>query len=428
MLKGLLSGVFWGAFASSVVVVGASLNAPLPGPRAGTLEIAGGAGLGGTAIEMPLVVPATEPEPTAPVPTRSALLTPEVPEAPSVPDDETEVEVTPEPQVNAPVETAPDPQAEVAEVETPEAGTPEIGASAPTLPDTSPVIDITPTPEQIEEPAPDVVPETLPEPEPEIETAVVTPDPLPGINDNDNDNDGTVEVPTLNSSLSLGGGALRRNALDIDLAPGLPRFSIVLIDRSGSGLPLAEVAGFPGPLTIALDPTQPGSIEAAAGYEATGHEVLVLANSLSENASPLEAAASLTQLLNQMPTAVGVLIPPGSPFVRDATRAGELIAILAQSGHGLVSLPQGLDALGRAAASSGVPDAQVFRVLDGDNEGVPLMTRYLDRAAFQASRDASVVVLGIVRPATMEALNQWVGGRRAAEVALAPISSLMLGQ
>lgn len=424
MLKGLLSGVFWGAFASSVVVVGASLNAPLPGPRAGTLEIAGGAGLGGTAIEMPLVVPATEPEPTAPVPTRSALLTPEVPEVPSVPDDETEVEVevTPEPQVNAPVETAPEPQGEVAEVETPEAGTPEIGASAPTLPDTSPVIDITPTPEPIEEPAPDVVPE----PEPEIETAVVTPDPLPGINDTDTD--GTVEVPTLNSSLSLGGGALRRNALDIDLAPGLPRFSIVLIDRSGSGLPLAEVAGFPGPLTIALDPTQPGSIEAAAGYEATGHEVLVLANSLSENASPLEAAASLTQLLNLMPTAVGVLIPPGSPFVRDATRASELTAILAQSGHGLVSLPQGLDALGRAAASSGVPDAQVFRVLDGDNEGVPLMTRYLDRAAFQASRDASVVVLGIVRPATMEALNQWVGGRRAAEVALAPISSLMLGQ
>jgi len=416
MLKGLLSGVFWGAFASSVVVIGASLNAPLPGPRAGTLEIADGAGLGGTASEVPLVVPGTEPEPTAPAPTRSALTTPEAPEAPIVPDEEAVVEVTPEPEINAP-------KPDVAEVETPEgdapeAGTPEIGASAPTLPDDAPVVDITPTPEPAEELTPDA------EAEPETETAAVTPDPLPTITDTD----GTVEVPTLNPSLSLGGGALRRNALDIDLAPGLPRFAIVLIDRSGSGLPLAEVAGFPAPLTIALDPTQPGAIEAAAGYEATGHEVLVLANSLSENASPLEAAASLTQLLNQMPTAVGVLIPPGSPFVRDATRASELTAILAQSGHGLVSLPQGLDALGRAAASSGVPDAQVFRVLDGDNEGVQLMTRYLDRAAFQASRDASVVVLGIVRPQTMEALNQWVVGRRAAEVALAPISSLMLEQ
>lgn len=418
MLKGLLSGVFWGAFASSVVVIGASLNAPLPGPRAGTLEIADGAGLGGTASEVPLVVPGTEPEPTAPAPTRSALTTPEAPEAPSVPDDETVVEVTPEPEINVP-------EPDVAEVETPEAdtpevGTPEIGASAPTLPDDAPVVDIAPTPE----PAEDLTPDAQAEPEPEAETAAVTPDPLPTIADTD----GTVEVPTLNPSLSLGGGALRRNALDIDLAPGLPRFAIVLIDRSGSGLPLAEVAGFPAPLTIALDPTQPGAIEAAAGYEATGHEVLVLANSLSENASPLEAAASLTQLLNQMPTAVGVLIPPGSPFVRDATRASELTAILAQSGHGLVSLPQGLDALGRAATLSGVPDAQVFRVLDGDNEGVQLMTRYLDRAAFQASRDASVVVLGIVRPQTMEALNQWVGGRRAAEVALAPISSLMLEQ
>lgn len=420
MLKGLLSGVFWGAFASSIVVVGASLNAPLPGPTAEDLDLVGGSGFGSTATETVLVVPATEAEPSAPEPTRSALLAPEVPDVPVVPaetfaPDVVEDEVA-EAEVEVPVE------------EVPEVETPEVSASTPTLPDDAPVVNIAPTPEVAEDP----IAEPAEEPAEEIETAVVEPEPepeptpetapLPTIDETD----GTVEVPTLNSSLSLGGGALLRNALDIDLAPGLPRFAIVLIDRSGSGLPLAEVAGFPAPLTIALDPTQPGSVEAALGYEATGHEVLVLANSLSENASPLEAAASLTQLLNQMPTAVGVLIPPGSPFVRDATRASELTAILAQSGHGLVSLPQGLDALGREAESAGVPDAQVFRVLDGDNEGVALMTRYLDRAAFQASRDASVVVLGIVRPDTMEALNQWVGGRRAAEVAVAPISSLML--
>ncbi|MBO6791330.1 MAG: divergent polysaccharide deacetylase family protein [Dinoroseobacter sp.] len=513
MLKGLLSGVIWGAIISVFIVVGASLNAPLPGPRTGTVDIPASGAFGTLAPETPLVVPATEPEPDLPDPNRTQLEDPaplditEVAPEGVVPEDEApvpetiepesaEIPVEPEtPEASDPINTEPPATEQVAtdateavtpEAETPATATPDTEApetEAPEIeapetqepetraPDVSDAVDpddediiepeltedpvdTEPVDTDIEAPTLDEIPETSAEAEasdaseePAQETPVEVPteiteptegqldeapeaDPVEATPTEDTQPQDVPEIapqsPTLNAAIGFGGGALRRNALDIPVDTSLPLFSIIVIDRSGSGLPLSEVAAYPAPLTVALDPTQPGAIEASEGYAASGHEVLILANSLPSDAAPLAAAAALTQLLNQMPTAVGVLLPPGSPFVRDATRASELTAILAQSGHGLVSLPQGLDALGRAAAVADVPDAEVFRVLDSQDEGVPLMTRYMDRAAFQAARDGSVVVLGIVQQKTMDALNQWLEGRRAATVAVAPISKVML--
>jgi uncharacterized protein len=531
MLKGLLSGVIWGAVISAFIVVGASLNAPLPGPRTGTVDIPAGGGFGTVAPETPLVVPAAESETDLPDPNRTALEDPAPLDPVGVaPEAVVPQEIEPDP-VEAPVEpkaqeTLPLPEVETSETENRETGSLETGITETDIPETAPpeteapeteapetdipetvppeievlqiaspetdALDIAPpeteapetgevdvldgsdpedgtivVPEVTEDPVvpepvepdaetltPDEMPETLPmieatdtSEEPVTETPVEVPtetsDPNEGQLDQAPEADpvdsspaddaqperapeGQVQIPTLNATIGFDGGALQRNALDIPVDTSLPLFSIIMIDRSGSGMPLSEVAAYPAPLTVALDPVQPGAIEASEGYVASGHEVLILANSLPSDAAPLAAAAALTQLLNQMPAAVGVLLPPGSPFVRDATRASELTAILARSGHGLVSLPQGLDALGRAAAAADVPDAEVFRVLDSQDEGVPLMTRYMDRAVFQAARDGSVVVLGIVQPTTMEALNQWFEGRRAATVAVAPISKVML--
>ena len=507
MLKGLLSGVIWGAIVSVLVVVGASLNAPLPGPRTGTIEIPAAGEFGTIAPEIPLVVPATEPEPNLPDPNRTPLEDPEPIDAVEVAPEGVEPErvdpdaaisetgdpetsdpegvepdagapeaATPEESASSPVDDPVEPEApetsDIQEAPAPEPGEPETPESevsettdpedsnptesavteeatgpdpaAPQVEGESPETGREPEPvETAAEPGPETPDEVTVEPAEPVETLepiepevtevteapegdpaeVATPEaPTPELAPSG----AAEEAPTLNAAIGFGGGALLRNALDISVDTSLPLFSIIVIDRSGSGLPLSEVATYPAPLTVALDPTQPGAITASEGYKATGHEVLILANSLPPDAAPLAAAAALTQLLNQMPAAVGVLLPPGSPFVRDASRASELTAILAQSGHGLVSLPQGLDALGRAAAAADVPDAEVFRVLDSQEEGVPLMTRYLDRAAFQAARDGSVVVLGIVQPNTMEALNQWLQGRRAATVAVAPISKLML--
>ena len=56
---------------------------------------------------------------------------------------------------------------------------------------------------------------------------------------------------------------LRRNALPLDDSDPRPRLSIVLIDRGDSGLGPDALAGFPYPLTIAIDTTRPDAPEAA---------------------------------------------------------------------------------------------------------------------------------------------------------------------
>ncbi len=221
-------------------------------------------------------------------------------------------------------------------------------------------------------------------------------------------------------------GALARNALQIELEQGLPLFGVVLIDRTGGDLPVAEIASLPIPVAVAMDPKTQGAGSAAEGYRATGHEVLVLAEDLPLGGNAADLSIAVTALLAQFPSAIGILLPPDSDVARDRAAMDQLTMLLARSGHGLVFVPEGLNAAGQAAAAANVPSVDIFRVLDAKGEGVPLMTRYMNRAAFEASRNQTVAVLGTIQPGTLQALLSWVDGRRAGTVTVAPISAIMV--
>jgi hypothetical protein len=440
MLKGLLSGLIWGALVSTLVVVGASLNAPLLGPRAEPVEVPRGSGFDAAMVAPGMrtpgtadpIAPGTEAAPRAEVPEAPetpggadtapapGVRLPEVPEGPVLPETP---EASADPVEVARAETAPD--------------VPVAPPAAPLLRDAPEGLPVTEGVDVAPEPVAEPAPVAEPEPEPvategeeaaptpaEVARAGVVTGRLPSI--------GT-ETPAAPEAVAAepatqAEGALERNALRLPLSPGLPVYSIVLIDRTGDALPQAAVAGFPAPLTVALDPRTSGAAAAAEGYRATGHEVLVLADALPAEATPSELSALMADLLAALPSAVGVLIPPESPILRDRARMTAVTGLLARTGHGLVALPQGLDTLGQVAEAAGVPEAKLFSVLDSGDEAAPLIERYLDRAAFEADRAAAVAVLGTVRPETVEALTNWIGGRRAAGMAVAPISALMLDE
>ena len=90
-----------------------------------------------------------------------------------------------------------------------------------------------------------------------------------------------------------------------------------------------------------------------------------------------------------------------------------------------MTLEKGLNALEQVARRDAVPTATVFRKLAAAGETVPVMRRYLDRAAFRAAQEGSVVVMGTTKPDTIAAILQWNVEGRAASVALAPISAVM---
>ena len=93
--------------------------------------------------------------------------------------------------------------------------------------------------------------------------------------------------------------------------------------------------------------------------------------------------------------------------------------------RGLITYDKGLNAADQVARREDVPSAAIFRQLDAEDEDVPVIRRYLDRAAFKAAQEGRVMVLGQTRPETIAALMEWTLEGRAASVTLAPATAVM---
>ncbi len=104
----------------------------------------------------------------------------------------------------------------------------------------------------------------------------------------------------------------------------------------------------------------------------------------------------------------------------------QLTDILSDTGHGLVLYPNGFDTARKLADKQGVPAATVFRDFDSQGQSASVIRRFLDHAAFRAGQEEAVVMVGRVRPETVQALLVWGLQDRASRVALAPVSALLL--
>ena len=102
-----------------------------------------------------------------------------------------------------------------------------------------------------------------------------------------------------------------------------------------------------------------------------------------------------------------------------------MIRIAGSEGQGLIGWSRGLDPLEATVRRGGKPVAMVYRALDAEAEKSLVIRRYLDRAAFKASQDGSVVMVGHSRPETVTALFEWARSAKSAQVALAPVSAVL---
>lgn len=217
--------------------------------------------------------------------------------------------------------------------------------------------------------------------------------------------------------------ALRRNAAICANPDGKPLFSVILID-DGQG-DRAKVTGLGFPVTVALDPTAADAAQAEAAYRSAGLEVLILAGALPEGATAADMEVAFQSYFNSLPGALAVLDLPLAGVQGNRVMAQQMVAILGDSGYGLVTLDRGLAPAAQVATRERVAQARIFRELDGDSENVATMRRVLDRAAFRAAQEGSVVVLGHARDATLQALVEWAAEGRAGNMALCPISGVM---
>ncbi|MEM9970092.1 MAG: divergent polysaccharide deacetylase family protein, partial [Pseudomonadota bacterium] len=98
------------------------------------------------------------------------------------------------------------------------------------------------------------------------------------------------------------------------------------------------------------------------------------------------------------------------------------VDVIADTGHGLITFPRGLNTAFQSAEREGVPAGLVFRDIDGTGQSADQIARALDRAAFRARPEEAIILVGRTTAETISALTEWSQGSRGQSVTLAPIS------
>lgn len=221
--------------------------------------------------------------------------------------------------------------------------------------------------------------------------------------------------------------ALQRFAAPVDSDPDLPKMSIVMIDDGTGPLGPDTLDGFPFPVTFALDPTKPGAAERMTAYRALGYEVAALVG-LPDAAQPSDVEQILGGAIAAVPEAVALIEAPDGGLQADRSVTEQATRFAADSGHGLVFLPNGLNTAQAIAQRETVPALSILRDFDGEGQDARTKRRFLDGAAFRARQDGAVVMLGRLTPDTLSALVLWSLQDRASSVAMVPVSTLLLEQ
>lgn len=526
MIRGVLSGVFWGAVSVGLLAAVVSLVSPLPrapqvaqtsteapavpdpapvaapAPEAVPAPVVEPVPAPATAAEpapvpdgaadpadAPVVMAAPAPEPEdspAPTPEVSAVASPEPAPEPAQPPQVLALPPQPQPApvtgaTDMPVPGAADPASASPAVAGPPAvaaadegqpvpdapgrpalseapaslgANPSLGAVVPPLPAVDDVAQASPPaapPGTVPAEPADAPPQALPpapEPESAADTAPPAATPAPGISVPRPEPGfaGAVDGVQSRRLPRIGGGpadeaaaeaepeavvplrperALDRNARPFDNPAAKPPFALLLLDDPASGVDLAALAAGDLALTLVIDPTAPESAARAALWHAAGQEVALLTSGLPQRGRAADYEVALESLTGAFPQALALVDLPSGGMQGDRTAAAALVPALAARGFGLVTWDRGLNAADQVARREGLPAAVIYRDLDAEAEAVPVIRRYLDRAAFKAQQDGRAVVIGRLRYETVAALLEWALDGRAGTLALAPVSALL---
>lgn len=220
-----------------------------------------------------------------------------------------------------------------------------------------------------------------------------------------------------------GAGALAENREPFDATDGRARLAVVLVHESAAPPDLDALARLPAEVSFAVDGGSANAAEIAAAYRSAGREV-VLIPSIPAGAQPQDVEVALAANLGAVDEAVAVMDPGTAGFQGDRAAVGQVIAVIADTGHGLITAPRGLNTAQQIAGRFDVPSALIFDDL-GPGTDAGAVSRALDRAAFRARQEEGVILLGRADAATIEGLGDWLQGRNAQSLALAPVSAVL---
>lgn len=159
----------------------------------------------------------------------------------------------------------------------------------------------------------------------------------------------------------------------------------------------------------------------------TGVEILVVApqgtgQSLTEDIPSIDRVRLLQSYLDAIPFSIGLIDNPAALLQKDRAASADVLAVLEQTGHAIISYDGGLNSLTRSALRANIPVAEVFRQIDGQSMSAREASRQLDRAVIEANQSGKAIVLAHGNIETMRAIGSWLETGGAASVQLAPAS------
>jgi len=466
MLRGLLSGVFWGAILVGGVLAVTSLLSPLPATvkpqtNADAPKATEDASQESGAVE-------TESQADAAVTEATATATPEADgsDAPplsntdSAPKPETGTETaalsapaSPEGDgavaMNEETPVLPNPQAE-----TPAAPVPDSELSITTNPPQPVAPDVAenevfPKPSESDAPAEVEVEESLvTEAAPIEEAEDITPNaeaaeeemveeaatqesllkPATDLNEKFEQRTST-RLPTVGANEeesvdTLAARPVEVNAEQFENADEKPVMAIVLVDTGEAAFDMEALESFPYPLSLAVSTLDPNVAAKTTDYRARGFEVLAMVD-MPTDATASDVEQALQAHLSVSDAFVGVMEGLDDGLQGSKEISDQVTQALLESGHGLLMQTNGLNTAQKLAAKEGVPSNTVFREFDTGEQTAVVMRRFLDGAAFKAGQEQGVVMVGQLRDEAISALLLWALQDRAGTVAMAPVSAAL---
>lgn len=203
--------------------------------------------------------------------------------------------------------------------------------------------------------------------------------------------------------------------------------SVILVHSTPGLVSDAVLSAVPEHVGFAVDGGLSNAAEVAAAYRAAGREVILIP-SLPQGATPQDVEQALRSNFEAVPEAIAVMDITGGSFQTDRAAVGQVVDVVSDTGHGMITFPRGLNAAHQQAERAGVPTGLIFRNLDGGSETAGQIQRTLDRAAFRARQDAAVILVGSTEASTLSALTEWALGVSASNVEIAPVSAALVGQ
>jgi polysaccharide deacetylase 2 family uncharacterized protein YibQ len=221
--------------------------------------------------------------------------------------------------------------------------------------------------------------------------------------------------------------ALSRYAALFENPDDLPMISIILVDEGTMPDAASAISDLGFLPTVAVNALANDAASQMTAYRSAGIEV-ALQTSLPDGARPTDVEVAFEAAFGILPEAA-MLFSDGTGVLQDdRSVTSQVMEILAADGRGFVTVQRGLGNAVRAAEQANVLAATIIRDLDGEGEDQAAIARALDQAAFRARQSGGAILMGRVTPATLDALRAWAGNLDASQLAIAPVSAILLDQ